>query len=282
MNKVNTYILSKISYKIIMYIILIIFAFIALYPIYHLLITSLKTSREYVDNKLFWPKLLTIDNYKYVLIQGKMIKYFINNFIIMPMAMVGYLFVCITAGFAFGRLRFPFRLPIFLIVLFLMIFPQVLLSIQIFQICRSLHLINTYLGLILVWIAYFAPFGTYIMSTYYSTVPYEIIESARIDGAGTFKIISSIMVPISMPMIGLVFIIGFQSMWNELIFSLLLLQKQAIRTITLGIGMMQGQYGLDDTRLTAAVMIASFVPIVLFFFFQKYISMGAFAGSVKG
>lgn len=282
MNKVNTYILNKISYKIIMYIILIIFAFIALYPIYHLLITSLKTSREYVDNKLFWPKLLTIDNYKYVLIQGKMVKYFINNFIIMPMAMIGYLFVCITAGFAFGRLRFPFRLPIFLIVLFLMIFPQVLLSIQIFQICRSLHLINTYLGLILVWIAYFAPFGTYIMSTYYSTVPYEIIESARIDGAGTFKIISSIMVPISMPMIGLIFIIGFQSMWNELIFSLLLLQKEAIRTITLGIGMMQGQYGLDDTRLTAAVMTASFVPIVLFFFFQKYISMGAFAGSVKG
>ena len=120
------------------------------------------------------------------------------------------------------------------------------------------------------------------MSTYYSTVPYEIIESARIDGAGTFKIISSIMVPISMPMIGLIFIIGFQSMWNELIFSLLLLQKEAIRTITLGIGMMQGQYGLDDTRLTAAVMTASFVPIVLFFFFQKYISMGAFAGSVKG
>lgn len=120
------------------------------------------------------------------------------------------------------------------------------------------------------------------MSTYYSTVPYEIIESERIDGAGTFKIISSIMVPILMPMIGLVFIIGFQSMWNELIISILLLQKAAIRIISLGIGMMQGQYGLDNIRLTAAVMTASFVPIVLFFFFQKYISMGAFAGSVKG
>ncbi len=282
MNKVNTYIFSKIFYKLIMYIILIIFAFIALYPIYHILLTSLKTSREYVDNKLFWPNLLTIENYKYALIQGKMLKYFINNFIIMPMAIVGYLFVCITAGFAFGRLRFPFRLPLFLTMLFLMIFPQVLLSVQIFQICRRLHLINNYFGLILVWIAYFAPFGTYIMSTYYSTVPYEIIESARIDGAGTFKILSSLMVPISMPMVGIVFIIGFQSMWNELIFSLLLLQKAAMRTITLGIGMMQGQYGLDDTRLTAAVMIACFVPLVLFLFFQKYISMGAFAGSVKG
>lgn len=282
MTKVSSPGINDFFYKIFMYFILIVFAFIALYPIYHILITSLKTAREYVDNKLFWPISPTLENFIYVLIQGKMLKYFLNNCIIMPTAMLGYLFVCITAGFAFGRLQFKFKLPIFLAVLFLMIFPQMLLSIQIFQICRHLHLINNYLGLILVWIAYFSPFGTYIMSTYYSTVPYELIESANIDGASTWQILLKIMIPISMPMIGIIFIIGFQSMWNELIFSLLLLQNDAMRTITQGIGMMQGQYGLDDTILTTAIMTASFVPLVLFLFFQKYISMGAFAGAVKG
>lgn len=282
MIKVSSSGINVFFYKITMYFILIVFAFIALYPIYHMLITSLKTAREYVDNKLFWPESTTLENFIYVLYQGKMLKYFLNNCIIMPMAMLGYLFVCITAGFAFGRLHFTFRLPIFLAVLFLMIFPQMLLSVQIFQICRHLHLINNYFGLILIWIAYFSPFGTYIMSTYYSTVPYELIESANIDGANTWQILFKIMVPISMPMIGIIFIIGFQSMWNELIFSLLLLQNDAMRTITQGIGMMQGQYGLDDTILTAAIMTASFVPLVLFLFFQKYISMGAFAGAMKG
>jgi len=282
MNNEKTSAYTGLSSKLFMYAVLIVFAVIALYPIYHLLITSLKSSRAYVDNKLFWPVSATFENYNYVLFQGKMLKYFVNNGIIMPLAMLGYLFVCITAGFAFGRLRFPFRLPIFLVVLFLMIFPQMLLSVQIFQICRQLHLLNTYFGQILVWIAYFSPFGTYIISTYYSTVPYEIIESAKMDGASTWRIISSIMVPISMSIIGIVFVIGFQSMWNELIFSLLILQKESIRTLTLGIAMMQGQYGLDDTTLTAAIMVASVVPIVLFFFFQKYISMGAFEGSVKG
>ncbi len=280
MNKLNNK--ETLFYNVILYFILIVFAFIALYPIFHILITSLKSIKEYVNNKLFWPVTPTLENYKYALFQGKMLKYFLNNCIIMPVAILGYIFVCITAGFAFGRLRFPFRLPIFLVVLFLMIFPQLLLALQIFQICRFLHLINNYFGVVLVWIAYFAPFGAYIMSTYYSTVPYELIESAKIDGAGTWKVLFYIMIPVSTPMIGVILIIGFQSMWNELIFSLLLLQNDAMRTITLGISQMQGQYGLDDTRLTAAVMTASIIPLLLFLFFQKYISMGAYAGAVKG
>jgi raffinose/stachyose/melibiose transport system permease protein len=282
MQRVNERRVNRLFPKAMMYAILVVCAVIALYPIYHALITSLKTESEYVQNRLSIPAAPTAQNYSYVLIEGKLLKYFLNNCIIMPIALAGYLFVCTTAGFAFGKLRFRFRLPIFLSVLFLMIFPQMLLSVQIFQICRALQLLNSYIGLILVWIAYFAPFGTYIMTTFFSSVPYELIESARMDGANTRQILLRIMVPISMPMIGIISIIGFQSMWNEFIFSLLLLQNDEMRTITLGIGMLQGQYGLDDTRLTAAIIVASFVPFLLFIFFQKYISMGAYAGAIKG
>lgn len=268
--------------KVIMYGVLIGFTLFALYPLLYTLQTSLKTGAEYLDNKLLWPTDTTLENYRHVLVEGNMLKYFRNNMILMPAAMLAYLFVCISSGFAFGRLRFPFRLPIFLTVLFLMIFPQMLLSIQIFQVCRTLHLVNSYLGLILVWTAYFAPFGAYIMTTFYSTVPLELMESARLDGASTWQILTRIMVPIAKPMIGILVIIGFQSMWNELPFSLLLLQKDTMRTVTLGIAMLQGQYGLDDTVLTATIMVASAVPLALFLFFQKYIAMGAYAGAVKG
>jgi raffinose/stachyose/melibiose transport system permease protein len=274
--------MTKVPVKVVVYIVLGFFLFLAVYPLVHILITSLKPASEYIENKIFWPKNLTLENYYYVLIKGNMIKYFINSCILIPAGLVVYLFVCIAAGFAFGRLRFPFRLPIFLSVLFLMIFPQMVLSLQIFQICRSLHLINNYLGLILAWVAYFAPFGTYIMTTYYSSVPMELIESARIAGANTWQILFHLMIPIAKPMIVIIVVIGFQSMWNELPFSLLLLQTEGLRTITQGIGMMQGQYGLDDTILTAAIITASFVPMILFLFFQKYITMGAYAGAVKG
>jgi ABC-type glycerol-3-phosphate transport system permease component len=265
-----------------MYVVLGMFAMMALYPLFFVLVTSLKSPAEYVNNKLLMPQSPTFRNFYHVWVKGNMLRYFLNSCILIPTGLVVYLFVCITAGFAFGRLRFPYRFPLFLSVLFLMIFPQMLLSIQIFQICRKLHLVNTYLGLILVWVAYFGPFGTYIMTTYYATVPMEIVESARLDGTGVYRMLSYIMIPIAKPMIIIIVVIGTQSMWNELPFSLLLLQTEHLRTITQGLGMLKGQYGLDDTTLSASILSASLVPLLLFFFFQRQITMGSYSGAVKG
>lgn len=265
-----------------MYGVLGIFALMALYPLFFVLITSLKSPAEYVSNKLLMPQSPTFGNFQHVWVKGNMLRYFLNSCILIPSGLVVYLFVCITAGFAFGRLRFPHRFALFLAVLFLMIFPQMLLSIQIFQICRKLHLVNSYLGLILVWVAYFGPFGTYIMTTYYATVPMEIVESARLDGTGVYRMLYHIMVPIAKPMIIIIVVIGTQSMWNELPFSLLLLQTEHLRTITQGLGMLQGQYGLDDTTLSASILSASLVPLLLFVFFQRQITMGSYSGAVKG
>ena len=268
--------------KLFVYFTLISSVIISIYPIFHVLITSFKQVGEYIDNRYFLPKHWVIDNYKFVIKQGNFLYYFRNNLILIPSAMIFYLFVCITAGFAFGRLRFPLRLPLFMLVLFLMIFPQMLLSIQIFHLCAKLHLINSFLGLILVWTAYFAPFGTYIMTTFFSSLPFEIIESARIDGASTWRILAHIALPIARPMLGILVVIGFQSMWNELPFSLLLLQRMEMRTVTLGMAMLQGQYGIAEPIQSAAIMLAALIPMVVFVFFQKYIASGAFIGAIKG
>ncbi|HBL36238.1 MAG TPA: carbohydrate ABC transporter permease [Firmicutes bacterium] len=268
--------------KLITFLVLIIFAIGSIYPLFHVFITSFKTVSEYIENRVFLPTKWVLDNYKVAIGQGHLLYYFLNNAILIPAAMLFYLFVCLTAGFAFGRLRFRFRLPLFLLTLFLMIFPQMLLSLQIFRICNKLYLTDTYLGVILVWTAYFAPFGTYIMSTYFSSIPYEVIESARVDGASTWRILTQIATPMALPMMGFLIIIGFQSMWNELPFSLLLLQSMEKRTVTLGVAMMQGQYGIPDPTRSAAIMLASIIPVVIFLFFQKYIAKGTFAGSVKG
>ncbi|TCL62537.1 multiple sugar transport system permease protein/raffinose/stachyose/melibiose transport system permease protein [Hydrogenispora ethanolica] len=270
------------SVKLIIYTVLVFFTISSIYPLFHVFITSFKQLNEYINNGFLPSTHWVWDNYRVAIDQGNLLYYFRNNLILIPTALLFYLFVCITAGFAFGRLRFPFRLSLFLLVLFLMIFPQMLLSMQLFQLCSKLHLTNSYLGLILVWTAYFAPFGTYIMATFFSSLPYEIIESARIDGAGTWKILTRIALPIAYPMLGIIIIIAFQSMWNELPFSLLLLQKMEMRTVTLGIAMIQGQYGIPATVQSAVIMIASIIPMMVFVFFQKYIATGSFAGAIKG
>jgi ABC-type glycerol-3-phosphate transport system permease component len=163
-----------------------------------------------------------------------------------------------------------------------MIFPQMVISVQVYRIAATLKLLNSYIGVILVWVAYFAPFGTYIMTTYYASVPKDIVESARIDGATVFQQLTRIMLPIAAPMIATIMVIGTLSMWNELPFALLLLQKPDMRTITQGIAMMKGEHGLPTPRMSAAVIVSSSIPLALFLFFQKYVAMGATAGSIKG
>ena len=267
--------------KTIMYIFLAVCAFMALYPLFFAVMTSIKTPEEYVTNKLGFPARISFGNYAYVWKNGNMLRYFLNTLLVIPAGLIVYLFICVSAGFAFGRLRFKGRLSLFLAVLFLMIFPQMLLSMQIFQICRTLKLVNNYFGLILVWVAYFTPFGTYIMTTYYSTVPMSLVESARLDGATLYQMLLHIMVPVAQPMIVVITIIGTQSMWNELPFSMLLLQNADMRTITHSLGMLKGQYGLKDPILMAAILCAASVPVLLFLFFQKQITMGSYSGAVK-
>ena len=270
------------SLKFYTYLVLILFALASIYPLFHVFITSFKQIDEYIENRVFPPSRWVLDNFKVAIEQGHLLYYFRNNVILIPTAMLLYLFVCVTAGFAFGRLRFRLRLPLFLTTLFLMIFPQMLLSLQIFNICNKLYLTDTYLGVILVWTAYFAPFGTYIMATFFSSIPYEIIESARVDSASTWRILTQITTPMALPMLGFLIIIGFQSMWNELPFSLLLLQSMEKRTVTLGVAMVQGQYGIADPLRAAVIVLASSIPILVFLFFQKYITTGTFTGSLKG
>jgi len=120
------------------------------------------------------------------------------------------------------------------------------------------------------------------MTTYFASVPKDIVESAYIDGASVFQILLKVMIPVGAPMMATITVIGFLSMWNELPFSLLLLQKPEMRTITLGIAMLKGEHGLPIPRLSAALMFSSLIPLLVFLFFQKYVAMGATAGAVKG
>lgn len=272
----------KLRYTWLSYLVLIILAALALLPLLFTAGASFKTGIEYANDPGIWPKSATWANYEWAFRDGEILRYLINSAFLVPTGLIVYLAVCISAGFAFGKLKFPFRLPLFTAVLFLMIFPQMLLVIQMFKMMAGAHLTNTMPGLILAWVAYFAPFGTYIMTTYFSSIPDEMIESARIDGAGSLRILVSIMAPMAAPMIGNIAIIGFLSMWNELPFSLLLLQDNTLRTVTLAVAMLQGQYGLSIPALSTVLMITAAVPILVFLFFQRYVTQGATAGAVKG
>lgn len=263
-------------------VLMIILVAASLLPLYNVVSASFKSTDEFTVNPFSLPRKVVLDNYQYAAFSGKLLRYTINSLIYVPIALALYVFVCVTAGYAFGKMRFALRRPLFLLVLFLSIFPQLLLATQVFKLVSLMHLTNSGFGAILSWVAYFAPFGTYIMTTYFSDMPYELVEAARLDGASPYRILLSVMGPLARPMAATLAIIGFQSMWNELPFSLLILQNQAQRTLTVGIAMMRGEFGLRVPILSAALVIAMIVPLVVFLLFQRYITLGVTAGSLKG
>ena len=263
-------------------VLLILLMVASLFPLYNVLAASFKSEDEFVANLVLPPKAPMVGNYVHAAIDGLLLRFAVNTLILVPIGLVAYLAVCVTAGYAFGKMRFGPKRPLFLLVLFLMIFPQLLLATQVFRLISLLDLTNTGLGVILTWVAYFAPFGTYIMTTYFTDMPYELVEAARMDGATHTRILVNVMTPLAMPMIATIAIIGFQSMWNELPFSLLILQEPKLRTLTLGIAMMRGQYGLAVPMQSAEVVIASAVPLVIFLIFQRQVTLGITAGAIKG
>jgi ABC-type glycerol-3-phosphate transport system permease component len=254
----------------------------SLLPLYNVATSSLKSIDEYTTNPVLLPRAATFDNYEYAAFSGKLLQFTANTLLYVPLALVLYVVVCVSAGYAFGKMRFAFKRPLFLVVLFMSIFPQLLLATQVSKLISIMHLSNTGLGVVLAWVAYFAPFGTYIMTTYFSDMPYELVEAARIDGASQLRILVQVMAPLALPMVATIAIIGFQSMWNELPFSMLILQKESLRTVTVGIAVLRGQYGLRVPILSAALVIAMAMPMLIFVIFQKYITLGVTAGAIKG
>lgn len=271
---------SKLT-KTVTYIFLFAIAAASLYPIFFSLITSFKSVPDYTFSKTALPEKWVFSNFAYVFRNLGMARYIFNSVVTVSLGMFIYIFVCNAAGYALGMLRFKLKIAVFSFILFFQIFPQMVIASQVFRITTKLGLMNTRIGLVLVWVAYFAPFGTYIMATYYAGMPRSLLESARIDGANVFQQLLFIMMPMAKPMTGTIAIVGSLAMWTELPFSLLLIQDPDKRPLSLGIAVMKGEHGIPIPTLSAAILISIIIPLILYFIFQNAIHMGATAGAVK-
>jgi len=271
----------KLLKKNVVYILLILLALLTLFPVFFALISSFKTVEQYTLDKLSLPGSLYLENYRKVLFDLNLLGYMLNTVITVAVSMFFYLIICAAAGLAFGKFKFRGRMVLFTLILFFQIFPQMVVAGELYLLMSRIRLLNTRIGIILAWLAYFCPFGSYIMTTYFAAMPKDIIESARIDGANIFQLLFRLMMPIAKPMLGTIGIIGTLSMWNELPFAMMILQQNKIRTLTVGIALLQGEFGLPVPTLAAAVIISALIPTVCYFFFQNLIAMGATAGAVK-
>lgn len=206
----------------------------------------------------------------------------INSFIIaIPSTIIPLLIASLTA-YGFARFSFPLRDYLFVTIVFLMAVPQQMMVIPLFFIMKDLGLLNTYLGLILIHSSWGLAWTIFFMKNYFSILPVDVEEAARVDGASYFKIFYKIVLPMAIPALISAAVLQFTWVWNDFFFALLFLYDPSKMVATQRLAMLKGELHFDWQLLSAGSIIVMIVPVLIYAFLQKYYIRGMIGWVRKG
>ena len=166
-------------------------------------------------------------------------------------------------------------------VLSVLAVPVLLIMVPVFTTMVQLRLLNSYQSAILLYTAFNAPFNAYLLTSYFSSLPDELLEAARIDGASIHQIFGRIILPLARPALATLCIFNFLWAWNEFLYALLLLQSDSVRTLTVGLTTLQGRYSTDFPLLMAGLTLSALPVIGVYLIFQRYLIRGIAVGALK-
>lgn len=191
-------------------------------------------------------------------------------------------FVAALAAYSFARFSFRTKDLLFLTLVLLQTIPQQMVILPIYNLMNSLGLLNTYVGLILLHTAFGLPWQILFLRNFFSTLPIEVEEAARVDGASYFKIFYKIVLPMSLPALASILSLQFVWVWNDFFFALTLIQNPNMRLATQTVPVIKGRYEPNWSILSAASIMAMIVPVAIYVALQRYYVRGITAGAVKG
>lgn len=250
------------------------------YPVYFAINNALKSNRSYILDRFGMVLEPTFDNFVQAWTRSNLDTYFLNSVIVTAGAVLALLVVSSLAGFALAILRFPLRKLIFIVILASLMIPVQVVLVPFYQTIIGLGLLNTRIGLIISYTAFFLPFSVYLMTAFYAGLPRELVEAARIDGAKLIQVWWYVMVPMGKPALITLGILNTLYCWNDVLISLLVLQDK--RTLMVGIAALRGEYTTNVPLLCAGIVLAAAPIVILYVIFQRQIVSGIAVGAVKG
>ena len=274
--------LSTNFYSIIKWIIIISFVFYAIFPFLWLVLASLKTNAELLDDPFKLPKVFQFKNYTDAIEAAGLGRLIINSLVISTSATFLNILFSSMVAFAIARHTFWGRNVLFLTISAGIVVPLNALIIPYFAIINYLNLYDTRTGLILVYCAIGLPVSTFILTEFFKSIPKEIEEAAYLDGCNFVSRYFRIMLPLALPGLATAGTFQFILCWNEFIYAMLLTSSTDIRTIQFGISYFTNQFFSDYVGMFAAVVVSILPSITVFILFQEKVISGLTAGSVKG
>ncbi|TPI47941.1 carbohydrate ABC transporter permease [Mesorhizobium sp. B2-9-1] len=265
------------------YLLLLAIVFVAVFPFYYAIVTSLKSGTELFQAGL-WPRSFSLGNYRNVLTEGPFLRNLVNSLIVSGAVVAISLLLGVTAAYALARIRFRGRPALMLAILSVSMFPQVAALAGLFEIIRALHLYNSLLALILSYMIFTLPFTVWVLTTFVRDLPVEIEEAAILDGAGPWTILTRIFLPLMWPALATTGLLAFISAWNEFLFALTFTSTNTQRTVPVAIALLSGnsQFEIPWGNIMAASVIVTVPLVALVLVFQRRIVSGLTAGGVKG
>lgn len=274
----------RIASRVVGYTVLVIFALIFIYPFVIQLANTFKTEPDAAVNPLSpVPHPLSADSFARIFDGTDFPRWMLNSVLVTVLVTVGRVFFDSLAGYALARLRFPGRSTIFGGIVAMMAVPGVVLLIPKFLVLKQLGLFDSYAGLILPLLADAA--GVFIMKQMFESIPVQVEEAARIDGAGVFRTYWSVVLPMARPALLTLTILSFQSSWNEFPHTLVAVQSPQYFTLPRGLADLVGGSlgaGTQYPLKLGAALLATIPMAIIFFTFQRYFVRGANEGAVKG
>ena len=264
------------------HILMVIWSFVALFPMWFLIINTFKVKKEIYTNFFGLPKKWTLENYQALMQNSDFFAYFRNSFLVVVVSLFMILLLGSLCAFALAHWRTKTSRAVYFFFVIGMMLPIKIATIRLLQIMKALNTLNTLYSLFPVYIAMGLPTAVFILTEFIHGLPGELYEAGYIDGAGRFRIWYQIVVPLIKPALATVAIYNLVPIWNDLWFPLIFITKESSKTVLLAVTRLQGQYTTDWPKVLTILTLSALPVILLYLTMSQSFIKGLTAGAVKG
>ncbi|WP_455381054.1 carbohydrate ABC transporter permease [Salinispira pacifica] len=262
-------------------LLMIVYALLIFYPLFNMIVSSLKSTREIFQKPFGLPHHLLLENYKVVWVERGFSRYFLNSLLVTFSAMLFVVLLGSMAAYGVSRYNYRLRTAIYMLFLSGIMLPLKAAVIPLFMLIKQLGLMDTQLAIILIFLAMGLPSTVFILSGFMKAIPKDLEYAARIDGCNDWMIYRRVVMPVTTPAIALVTIYNAVPLWNDFFFPLVFLQSDRLKTLPVGLASFFGQHSTNWSLLFTGLSIAIIPMLGLYLFMSRYFIRGMTAGAIK-